>query len=365
MASSSYIPSAFELENDDNHPISPLTTDDPPADSSSNNPPSALESTAPSHPNTYTSSTEVPVSGNSSLQPSSRSRKRPRRSSSVHEPTSAANTIRDTTGIGSDNKQSSRKRQRATVDHEPDDPSMRYNHHEHRTRSSTNGSVSQNGSSPHTNGSTAAKGAVEMETNGHYTNGHTETRPVAVPQNTSPFFGHDREEVTRILLQSLSDLGYNHAAEQLSAESGYELEIPSVAAFRSAVQHGEWDEAELLLFGSEEMDGGVMLGNGHTPSSGSAWRRSRLSFGSQNGFARHGLPLAEGADTTMLRFLLRQQKYLELLEERDLNAALSVLRNELTPLKRDIQRLHALSRYVQQNNPRRLYSLSPFIVYCV
>lgn len=45
----------------------------------------------------------------------------------------------------------------------------------------------------------------------------------------------------------------------------------------------------------------------------------------------------------MLKFLLRQQKYLELLENRDLNTALTVLRSELTPLKRDIGRLHALS----------------------
>lgn len=182
-----------------------------------------------------------------------------------------------------------------------------------------------------------------METNGFHTNGHA-AGSVAAERNTAPFHGHDREEVTRILLQSLSDLGYNQAAKQLSDESGFALEIPSVAAFRRAVLHGEWDEAELLLFGSDEMDGGVVLGNGHTASP--SWRKSRLSFGSQNGFARHGLPLAEGADTTVLKFLLRQQKYLELLENRDLNAALTVLRNELTPLKRDIGRLHALSRYV-------------------
>ena len=204
--------------------------------------------------------------------------------------------------------------------------------HEHRTRPSTNGS-SQNGSSPHTNGSAKSAG-----TNGYHTNGHAE----AITQNKSPFYGHDREEVTRILLQSLSDLGYHGAARQLSSDSGYELEIPSVAAFRSAVQQGEWEEAESLLLGSEiaEYDGGVSLGNGHSNPS---WSKSRLSVGGTNGFARAGLPLAEGVDTTMLKFVLRQQKYLELLESRDLNTALTVLRSELTPLRRDIGRLHALS----------------------
>ena len=143
----------------------------------------------------------------------------------------------------------------------------------------------------------------------------------------------------RILLQSLSDLGYHGAAKHLSEESGYELEIPSAAAFRNAVMRGEWEEAEGILLGNEnarELDGGgVMLGNGHSRQQ--SWSKSRLSVGSQNGVAgsgpgaRAGLPLAEGADTTYLKFLLRQQKYLELLEDRDLNTALSVLRNELAP----------------------------------
>ncbi|CAK4017538.1 WD repeat-containing 26 [Lecanosticta acicola] len=209
-------------------------------------------------------------------------------------------------------------------------------------RPSTNGS-SQNGSSPHTNGS------VKSETNGYHANGHAE-ETVAAARNNEPFFGHDREEVTRILLQSLSDLGYQGAAQQLSRESGYELEIPSVAAFRNAVLDGEWDEAESLLFGlgAEELEGGgVALGNGHTTTPS---RRKdgagRLSASSQNGYSRNGLPLAEGANTTWLKFLLRQQKYLELLEQRDLNAALIVLRTELTPLKTDIGRLHFLSSLV-------------------
>jgi hypothetical protein len=204
-----------------------------------------------------------------------------------------------------------------------------------RGRTSTNGS-SQNGSSPHTaNGSARSNG----DTNGFHGNGSTG----AVAVDTSPFYGHDREEVTKILLQSLSDLGYHGVVEHLSRESGYQLEIPSVSAFRSAVQLGEWEEAETLLFGTENTDqeGGVSLGNGNTTSA--SLRKDRLSFDSRNGSTQLGLPLSEGADITWLKFLLRQQKYLELLEQRDVGAALGVLRNELTPLKKDVERLHFLS----------------------
>jgi hypothetical protein len=55
--------------------------------------------------------------------------------------------------------------------------------------------------------------------------------------------------------------------------------------------------------------------------------------------------LAEDADRNEMLFYLRQQKFLELLEARDLASALGVLRQELTPLNFDVERLHALSRY--------------------
>lgn len=135
------------------------------------------------------------------------------------------------------------------------------------------------------------------------------------------YFGHDREEVTRILLQALMDMGYTGAAGVLGQESGFELESPSVAAFRNAVLEGEWAEAEELLFGSNRSpaEGGVSI----------------------NGA---GLALAEYADRDLMRFWLRQQKFLELLEQRDTGRALVVLRTELTPLYQDVSKLHFLSR---------------------
>ena len=127
------------------------------------------------------------------------------------------------------------------------------------------------------------------------------------------FYGHNRQEVTRLIIQSLSDLGYQSTARQLSQESGFELEVPNVAAFRTAVQNGHWADAEALLFGDA---------------------------------ARDGLPLCEGAKRDDMVFLIRQQKYLELLELRDLSKALMVLRQELTPLHQDVARLHALSSLI-------------------
>lgn len=112
------------------------------------------------------------------------------------------------------------------------------------------------------------------------------------------------------MIQALSEMGYQSAAENLSRESGYELESPTVAAFRSSVLSGKWTDAEQLLFGAATAgDGADRAGN--------------------------GLVLAEGVDRDDMRFRIRQQKFLELLEQGDYRPALTVLRNELTPLNRN------------------------------
>ena len=200
--------------------------------------------------------------------------------------------------------------------------------------SNSAGSRSFSNGSPHSN----HKAGLSNSTNGHssttngasspHRNGNGYVSPIARAKVTD-FFGHDREEVTRLLIQGLGDLGYHAAADRLSHESGYEVETPLVAAFRHAVLQGEWSEAESLLFGSHPMDdsGGVSISNGNTHE-------------------HSGLRLTEGANQDELKFRLREQKYLELLEKKDLSPALLVLRQELTPLNQDTGKLHNLSRWV-------------------
>ena len=174
-------------------------------------------------------------------------------------------------------------------------------------------SLHKNTLSNSANGTRRSSAAMNGSSN---TNGHS----VSGSKPRSGYYGHDREEVTRILIQALTDLGYHDAASSLSRESGYDLESAAVAAFRSAVLQGEWTEAEELLFGRSTEEGGVSI-NGN------------------------GLVLQEGVDENFMRFWLRQQKFLELLEQRDTGTALMVLRLELTPLYQDTTKLHFLSRY--------------------
>ncbi|KAF7555970.1 hypothetical protein G7046_g6425 [Stylonectria norvegica] len=177
----------------------------------------------------------------------------------------------------------------------------------------------------YSNGATAL--STQRSASGSVTNGHKggvavngssrnkSNESVSGSRHSGPYFGHDREEVTRLLIQALSDMGYQTAAENVSRDSGYELESPTVAGFRSAVLDGSWSVAEQLLSGATyEGDG---QGN--------------------------GLVLARGSDRNAMRFWLRQQKFLELLEQRSATRALMVLRGELTPLSHDPSKLHFLS----------------------
>jgi hypothetical protein len=206
---------------------------------------------------------------------------------------------------------------------------------------------SRSPSQAYTNGSTRSSGPrsplgktsngashARTESNGSYTNGGPVANGNAI---STTFYGHDREEVTRILIQSLTDLGYHVAAGALCKESGFQLEGPAVASFRSSVLKGDWDEAEELLFGTSTFDGG---GIGLDASYGKSWGKSRSRANSRHS---GGLTLAEDANRDEMLFWMKQQKYLELLERRELGKALSVLRQELTPLHQDVGRLHALS----------------------
>ncbi|KAI1332049.1 WD40-repeat-containing domain protein [Xylariaceae sp. FL0255] len=151
------------------------------------------------------------------------------------------------------------------------------------------------------------------------------------PHPPEKYYGHNREEVTRILIQALSDMGYHDAAQNVSKESGFELESTTVASFRTAILDGEWDEAERLL--------------------------DRIETTDQSGSRDHNaLVLADGADRNIMRFWIRQQKFLELLEQREHGRALMVLRTELTPLFQNTSKLQFLSSLIMCGTREELRS---------
>lgn len=211
---------------------------------------------------------------------------------------------------------------------------MRLDNNDPAKRSRSPSQTYANGSSRSSAKISNGDAHTRTDSNGSYATGGAVANGKAV---STTFYGHDREEVTRILIQSLTELGYHGAAGALCKESGFQLEGPTVASFRSSVLSGDWVEAEELLFGTTTYDGG---GVGLDASYGKSWK-SRSRPNSQHS---RGLTLAEGANRDEMLFWMKQQKYLELLERRELAKALSVLRQELTPLHQDVGRLHALSR---------------------
>ncbi|KII88044.1 hypothetical protein PLICRDRAFT_30507 [Plicaturopsis crispa FD-325 SS-3] len=112
--------------------------------------------------------------------------------------------------------------------------------------------------------------------------------------------------------QTLRDVGYTESAATLEAESGYSLESMEVSEFRDYIIHGAWPSAEAAL--------------------------------------QH-LAIDEEEALLEAKFLISQQKYLELLEARKTTAALHVLRDELAQLGIESDKLHALSSLIMCSDP--------------
>ncbi|KAF9792158.1 WD40 repeat-like protein [Thelephora terrestris] len=125
----------------------------------------------------------------------------------------------------------------------------------------------------------------------------------------------DREEFVRLVVQSLRDVGYIESAATLEAESGYTMESTEVAEFRNYVMEASWEQAEAAL---------IRLG------------------------------VTDEDNLMESRFLISQQKYLELLENRNTTAALMVLRNELAPHHVDPEHLYTLSSLIMCSTPEDL-----------
>jgi WD repeat-containing protein 26 len=57
------------------------------------------------------------------------------------------------------------------------------------------------------------------------------------------------------------------------------------------------------------------------------------------------IPFHENASLQQALFLVREQKFLEALEDKNFTSALTILRTELSPLNIDTEKVHNLSRY--------------------
>lgn len=127
------------------------------------------------------------------------------------------------------------------------------------------------------------------------TNGHASHKQPENPTLTP--LGLNRTELVRIVVQSIDALGYPKSARCLEEEAGVEAMSPEMRTLRDCVLNGRWDVLEDVL-------------------------DSLTVFKSES-------------DARAARFVLYEQKFLELLEARRTADALHCLRNHLTRLSPD------------------------------
>eukprot|EP00850_Spirogloea_muscicola_P010597 SM000063S19987 [mRNA] locus=s63:86066:95294:+ [translate_table: standard] len=132
------------------------------------------------------------------------------------------------------------------------------------------------------------------------------------------------QEFVRLLTQALYSLGYHDAATKLEEESGIPLQSKAVTAFRNGILEGSYCT---ILFGGERWDSCVQL-----------LAQMRL----------------EEEDHKQAKFLILQQRFLELLEDGSTLQALQVLRGSLAPLGINTNQLHLLATCVMCTTPEDL-----------
>lgn len=113
-------------------------------------------------------------------------------------------------------------------------------------------------------------------------------------------------------------MGFSKAVAELENESGLSLESLNMARLREFVIKGSWEELDTLVDQLELVH----------------------------------------ANEKEFRFMIRKQKYLELLEERKLSEALNVLQLEMTPLRIDTEELYRLSRLLLCANSQDIKNIA-------
>lgn len=102
-----------------------------------------------------------------------------------------------------------------------------------------------------------------------------------------------RQDLVRVLLQSLDDLGYSKTRKILEEESGCRAESEVVSAFASLILKGEWETCLNMV---------------------------------------DNIPFNDSTDKRLVRFRILTQRYLELLNDGELNDAMRCLRECIAPL---------------------------------
>lgn len=152
-----------------------------------------------------------------------------------------------------------------------------------------------NGTSANSNGHASSSHGPDDPDNPNNINNTSSSFPPS-PSSLTPL-GLNRHELVRIIVQAMDSLGYPKSARSLEHEARVEAMASDMRTLRDCVLNGRWDSLESVL-------------------------DSLTVFRTE-------------ADARAARFVLYEQKFLELLEARRTADALDCLRNHLTRLSSD------------------------------
>ncbi|XP_078491614.1 WD repeat-containing protein 26 [Ciona intestinalis] len=151
---------------------------------------------------------------------------------------------------------------------------------------------------------------------GNAANGDTEALDVQ-KNRPNPNLSETDKEVIRLVGQHLCSLGLQKSSDVLMQESGCKLEHSAASKFREQIMCGCWAKVDTTLIEMKPL-------------------------------LKHQRHLQK------MRYHIMEQKFLELLEDGKLLDALTCLRNQITPLRIYVNKVHQLSSLLMITNPKDL-----------
>lgn len=132
----------------------------------------------------------------------------------------------------------------------------------------------------------------------------------------------ERSTWTRLVLRELYDLGYDQAAACLEREAAVQLQSPAMQRLQRFVLAQQWDQAIQLLQPADKSDSSD--GNNQDMESGDATSKAGCK-------AASGIRMASRDALREASLLLLKRKYLSLVRNKQVQAALAMFQREIQP----------------------------------
>ncbi|KAH3688839.1 hypothetical protein WICPIJ_000174, partial [Wickerhamomyces pijperi] len=144
-----------------------------------------------------------------------------------------------------------------------------------------------------------------------------------IQEIASSFPQINQTEVTKLIIQTLTDLGYHKASDSLKKESGLSIESPDINEFINCLKDGEWIQA------IERIPNLKLCLDPHMRRL--SFIKDDMSTGEEDEDLMKDIEEEEQQIRTLIKFLIQRERFLEKLYSEDESSSASSNQSSASP----------------------------------